>query len=55
MPIYDYVCERCGHEFQVQERISVARGGSKPVCPECESPKVGRVFTPAFVKTGRKS
>lgn len=54
MPIYDYVCERCGHEFQVQERIS-EHERSKPVCPECESPKVGRVFTPAFVKTGRKS
>jgi putative FmdB family regulatory protein len=54
MPIYDYVCHACGHEFQLVERIS-EHEKTKPRCPECKSTKVERVLTGAFVKTGKKS
>jgi len=30
MPIYEYVCQDCGHEFEF-----LLRGDDKPVCPSC--------------------
>jgi putative FmdB family regulatory protein len=54
MPIYDYVCRKCGHEFQRVERIS-DHESAHPKCPECKSTRVERVLTGAFVKTGKKS
>ncbi len=30
MPIYEYVCRKCGHEFEV-----LVRGEEKPACPAC--------------------
>lgn len=54
MPLYDYVCEECGHEFQVSERISDHEKARRK-CPKCKSERVERVFTGAFVKTGKKS
>jgi len=54
MPIYDYMCLECGHEFQRVERIS-EHEQTDPRCPKCESAKVERVLTGAFVKTGKKS
>jgi putative FmdB family regulatory protein len=54
MAIYDYVCLECGHEFQRVERIS-DHEQAHARCPKCESAKVERVLTGAFVKTGKKS
>ncbi len=54
MPVYDYQCLKCAHEFQVIERIS-AHEAHTPRCPECKSPKVERVLAGAFVKTEKKS
>lgn len=54
MPIYDYACLECRHEFQRIERIS-EHEQARPRCPKCESAKVERVFTGAFVKTTKKS
>jgi putative FmdB family regulatory protein len=54
MPIYDYVCRACGHEFQLVERIS-EHEKTEAKCPECKSTEVERVLTGAFVKTGKKS
>ncbi len=54
MAVYDYECRTCGHEFQVVEKIS-DHGRHHPRCPKCKSAKVQRVFTGAFVKTGKKS
>ncbi len=31
MPIYEYSCTACGHEFE-----ELVRGDEKPVCPSCE-------------------
>jgi putative FmdB family regulatory protein len=40
MPIYEYRCERCGHEF---ERLVF--GGETPECPSCACVKVCRLMS----------
>jgi putative FmdB family regulatory protein len=32
MPLFEYRCADCGHQFEF-----LARGGAAPVCPKCES------------------
>jgi putative FmdB family regulatory protein len=32
MPIYEYQCDDCGHEFE-----TLVRGDTVPQCPDCES------------------
>jgi len=32
MPIYEYRCNQCGHDF---EELTFATGGPAPDCPEC--------------------
>ena len=43
MPTYDYICDACGHEFEVFESIM-----SKPRtdCPECKLSKLRRKIGP---------
>jgi putative FmdB family regulatory protein len=50
MPIYEYECERCEEEFEVEQRITDA-----PLkrCPSCRSPKVKRLISQtSFVLKG---
>ena len=50
MPIYEYACEKCRHEFEVEQRIT-----EDPVrsCPECRSRKVKRLISQtSFVLKG---
>ncbi len=50
MPIYEYACEKCQHEFEVEQRIT-----DDPVrtCPECRSRKVKRLISQtSFVLKG---
>ncbi|MBM4040112.1 MAG: zinc ribbon domain-containing protein [Planctomycetes bacterium] len=35
MPIYDYICDDCGHEFERQQKMS---DGPVKTCPECGKP-----------------
>ena len=37
MPIYDYSCTACGHEFE-----ALVRGSKLPACPECKSEQLER-------------
>jgi len=41
MPIYEYRCERCGHELEVMQKMS-----DKPLtkCPECKG-KLEKIFS----------
>ncbi|MGE0760195.1 MAG: FmdB family zinc ribbon protein [Pirellulaceae bacterium] len=41
MPTYDYVCDACGHEFELFQAIS-----ADPLkkCPECRKSKLRRLF-----------
>ena len=46
MPIYEYACEACGHEFEALQKVS-----EKPLkkCPECGKPKLKKlVSAPSF-------
>ena len=54
MPIYDYVCHACGHEFQLVQLIA-EHEKTEAKCPKCKSTNVERVLTGAFVRTGKKS
>ena len=50
MPIYEYACERCNAEFEVEQRIT-----DDPLkrCPRCRSPKVKRLISQtSFVLKG---
>jgi putative FmdB family regulatory protein len=50
MPIYEYLCEKCGHEFEREQRIS-----DEPIrtCPECRARKVKRLISQtSFVLKG---
>ena len=44
MPLYDYVCDACGHEFERWHGM----GDKLPrTCPKCKRRKVRRDFTSA--------
>ncbi|HEX8556797.1 MAG TPA: zinc ribbon domain-containing protein [Pyrinomonadaceae bacterium] len=46
MPIYEYLCRKCGHRFE-----KIVRGGAEPDgCPECMGRRLEKqlsVFAPA--------
>ena len=41
MPTYDYLCDACGHEFELFQSIN---DGLKKKCPECGKLKLRRLF-----------
>ncbi len=41
MPTYDYLCDACGHEFELFQTISEPK---KRKCPACGKPKLRRLF-----------
>jgi putative FmdB family regulatory protein len=50
MPVYEYACEKCGHEFEAQQRIT-----DDPIktCPACRARKVKRLISQtSFVLKG---
>jgi putative FmdB family regulatory protein len=50
MPVYEYACEKCGHEFEVSQRIT-----DEPVktCPVCRARRVKRLISQtSFVLKG---
>ncbi len=50
MPIYDYQCQKCGHEFEREQRIV-----EDPIktCPACKAPKAKRLISKtSFVLKG---
>ena len=50
MPIYEYRCEKCDREFEVEQRITDAPLGA---CPKCRSRKVRRLISQtSFVLKG---
>ena len=42
MAIYEYMCNTCGHEFEVEQKIS---DDPITVCPECEAEDVERLIS----------
>jgi putative FmdB family regulatory protein len=50
MPVYEYLCEKCGHEFEREQRITE---DPVKVCPKCRAQKVRRLISrTAFVLKG---
>lgn len=48
MPIYEYRCEKCGHEFE-----QLVLGRECPECPTCQSEQVCRLMSSCgFVSKG---
>ena len=54
MPIYEYHCENCSHDFE-----HLARGGESPQCPQCGGEQLARRWSvpaaPAVAKHGAAS
>ena len=40
MPIYEYTCKSCAHQFEL-----LVRGSEPPVCASCGSADLERVFS----------
>jgi putative FmdB family regulatory protein len=40
MPLYEYVCRACGHEFE-----ALVRNGNVPPCPACQSQNLERLLS----------
>jgi putative FmdB family regulatory protein len=50
MPIYDYACEKCEREFEVEQRITE---DPLKTCPNCKSRKIKRLISQtSFVLKG---
>jgi putative FmdB family regulatory protein len=48
VPLYEYVCEKCSHEFE-----ELVFGSATPCCPSCKAAKVRRVLS--VVTVGRST
>lgn len=44
MPIYEYLCESCGHSLEVLQKIADA---PKTDCPKCGEPKLQKRISAA--------
>ncbi len=53
MPIYEYRCKDCGHDFTIIESLE-DHEVAKPTCPECKSSSVERVISSVYVQTAKK-
>ena len=46
MPIYEYSCQSCGHEFEL-----LVRGDTTPTCPECQGQELDRLISLPRIKS----
>jgi putative FmdB family regulatory protein len=46
MPIYEYVCKSCQHQFE-----TLVRGGKTPACEKCGSLDLERQLSLPYVKS----
>ncbi len=47
MPIYEYVCQDCDHQF---EYLKFSASDDDPQCPSCNSPKVRKLISAGAVR-----
>ena len=47
MPIYEYQCEACGHQFDIIQKIS---DDKLTLCPKCNEHKLKKLVTAAGFK-----
>lgn len=55
MARYDFECRECGHEFELQERISEHDSEASPECPECGSRETRQVMNAFYPDTSDKT
>lgn len=48
MPIYEYVCQSCGHAFE-----ELVYGEERVACPSCKAAEVGKVLSAFAVGHGK--
>ena len=46
MPIFEYICKSCNHQFE-----ALVRGSKTPVCPECRGEDLEKQFSLPAVKS----
>ena len=46
MPLYEYTCLKCSHEFE-----ALVRTGDVPACPECGSEKLEKLLSDVAVSS----
>jgi len=44
MPIYEYLCEKCGHQFETMQKVSEA---PLRTCPQCAQESLRKKISPA--------
>lgn len=49
MPVYEYACRKCGHEFE-----ELVFGDEKPACPKCKAKAPEKKFS-VFGTQGEES
>jgi putative FmdB family regulatory protein len=50
MPVYEYACDKCGHEFEAEQRITEP---PLKTCPRCRARKLKRLISQtSFVLKG---
>jgi putative FmdB family regulatory protein len=49
MPIFEYVCQQCHHEFE-----AIVLGSQKAACPKCESKRLSQQLS-SFAVGGEKT
>ena len=54
MPIYEFKCNSCGHDFDIVESFQ-EHDKHKEKCPKCKSEDIERVLSAANVQTSKKS
>ncbi|MBS3757106.1 MAG: zinc ribbon domain-containing protein [Desulfobacterales bacterium] len=47
MPIYEFVCEECNHQF---EELVLASDKKPPKCPKCESERVKKMLSACGIR-----
>ncbi|MBI9051458.1 MAG: zinc ribbon domain-containing protein [Anaerolineaceae bacterium] len=40
MPIYEYICQTCGHPFE--KMVGFSQADQLPECPHCKSPQTSK-------------
>ena len=54
MPIYEYVCIKCGEKAEIRATIAEKEKGLDPTCPKCGKKKLAQVFGGFAVLTGSR-
>jgi putative FmdB family regulatory protein len=50
MPLYEYRCRDCGHQFEILQRLGEGAGGL--VCPSCRAAALDKQFSTFATASG---